>query len=40
MLNRVGEAAEVAEAIHYLATAGFVTGHILDIDGGFVTARS
>ena len=40
VLNRVGEAAEVAEAIHYLATAGFVTGHILDIDGGFVTARS
>lgn len=40
VLNRVGEAAEVAEAIHYLATAGFVTGHILDVDGGFVTARS
>lgn len=40
VLGRVGEASELAEAIHYLATATFVTGHVLDVDGGFVTART
>lgn len=39
VLNRVGEAEELAEAIFYLATAAFVTGHVLDVDGGFVTTR-
>lgn len=39
MLDRVAEADEVAEAIHYLLRAEFVTGHVLNVDGGFVTAR-
>ncbi len=39
LLNRVGEAREVAEGIYYLATAEFVTGEILDIDGGHVAGH-
>lgn len=38
--NRVGEVAEIAEAISYLAEAEFVTGHILPVDGGFVSGRA
>ena len=35
-LNRIGDAAEVAEAALYLASpaASFVTGQVLDVDGG------
>ncbi len=35
-LGRIGEAAEVAEAVQFLASggAGFVTGEILTLDGG------
>lgn len=40
LLNRVGEAGEIAEAVLYLAGAEFVTGHILAVDGGFVTGRA
>jgi NAD(P)-dependent dehydrogenase (short-subunit alcohol dehydrogenase family) len=40
LLNRVGEAREIAEAVLYLATAEFTTGHILNVDGGFVTGRA
>jgi NAD(P)-dependent dehydrogenase (short-subunit alcohol dehydrogenase family) len=40
LLNRVGEVSEIAEAVHYLATAGFVTGHVLRVDGGYVTGRA
>ncbi len=39
LLNRVGEVNETAEAVLYLATANFVTGHILRVDGGYVTGR-
>ena len=39
MLERVAEADELAEAIRYLVHAEFVTGHVLNVDGGFVTAR-
>ncbi|MBT2452824.1 SDR family oxidoreductase [Streptomyces sp. ISL-43] len=39
LLNRVGEAAEIADAVLYLASAGFVTGHALRVDGGHVTGR-
>ncbi len=38
--NRVGEVDEISDAVLYLATARFVTGHILRVDGGFVTGRS
>ncbi len=40
LLNRVGEAREIAEAVLYLTDADFVTGHILPVDGGFVTGRA
>ncbi len=33
-LGRMGEAADVAEAAAYLATAGYVTGEVLRVDGG------
>ncbi len=38
-LDRVGEVADTTDAILYLADAEFVTGHILRVDGGYVTAR-
>ncbi|MET7398248.1 SDR family oxidoreductase [Dactylosporangium sp. NPDC005572] len=39
LLQRIGEVAEVAEAVVYLASAEFVTGHALRVDGGHVTGR-
>ncbi len=39
LLNRVGEVSETTEAVMYLATANFTTGHILRVDGGYVTGR-
>ena len=33
-LGRIGTAAEVAEAIYFLATASFITGAVLSVDGG------
>lgn len=37
-LNRLGQAEEVAQAIYYLASpeASFVTGHIMNVNGGYV----
>jgi len=40
LLNRVGEVAETTEAVLYLVDSGFVTGHILNVDGGYVTGRA
>jgi len=34
LLNRVGEPEDIANAVLYLATANFVTGQILGVDGG------
>ncbi len=39
LLNRVGEVNEITDAVLYLATANFTTGHILRVDGGYVTGR-
>ncbi len=39
LLNRVGEVNETTEAVLYLANANFTTGHILRVDGGYVTGR-
>jgi NAD(P)-dependent dehydrogenase (short-subunit alcohol dehydrogenase family) len=39
VVGRVGEVQDVAEAVRYLAEATYVTGHVLNVDGGFVTAR-
>jgi NAD(P)-dependent dehydrogenase (short-subunit alcohol dehydrogenase family) len=33
-LGRIGEASEVASAITFLETAGFITGEIIHVDGG------
>jgi 3-oxoacyl-[acyl-carrier protein] reductase len=35
-LGRLGEPQDVAEAVLYLASeaAGFITGHVLTVDGG------
>ena len=40
LLNRVGEVGEITDAVLYLVTAKFTTGHILRVDGGYVTGRS
>jgi len=34
-LNRLGEAEEIASAILYLADAGYATGSMLSVDGGY-----
>lgn len=39
LLGRVGEPAETTEAALYLARAGFVTGLVLDVDGGYAHGR-
>lgn len=33
-LGRMGKVAEVAEAVAFLATAGYITGEVLRVDGG------
>ena len=40
LMNRVGEVQEITEAVIHLATAGFTTGVILPVDGGFVHGRA
>ncbi|MBI3686903.1 MAG: SDR family oxidoreductase [Actinobacteria bacterium] len=40
LLKRVGEVEETTAAVLYLADATFTTGHILRVDGGFVTGRA
>lgn len=40
LLNRVAEVRDTTEAVIYLAEAGFVTGHILNVDGGYVGGRA
>lgn len=39
LLNRIGEVNEITAAVLYLAEAGFTTGHILRVDGGYVSGR-
>jgi NAD(P)-dependent dehydrogenase (short-subunit alcohol dehydrogenase family) len=38
-VDRVGEASDISAAVRYLAESTFVTGHVLNVDGGFVTVR-
>ena len=40
LMNRVGEVEEITDAIIYLATAGFTTGAVLAVDGGYVPGRA
>ena len=38
-MQRVGEADEIASSVRFLAESGFITGHVMNVDGGFVTSR-
>jgi NAD(P)-dependent dehydrogenase (short-subunit alcohol dehydrogenase family) len=38
-LGRIGEVAEISEAVLYLARSGFVTGTVLTVDGGYAHGR-
>ncbi len=40
LLNRIGEANEMAEAAYYLATADFVTGETINIAGGHTVGHA
>ncbi|MEV0246222.1 SDR family oxidoreductase [Nocardia sp. NPDC050712] len=40
LLNRIGEVSETTSAVLYLADADFITGHILPVDGGFLSGRA
>ncbi|MBC7304627.1 MAG: SDR family oxidoreductase [Nocardia sp.] len=40
LLGRMADVTETAAAVLYLADAGFVTGHILPVDGGFISGRA
>ncbi|WP_410869665.1 SDR family NAD(P)-dependent oxidoreductase [Nocardia sp. A7] len=40
LLNRLGEVADTTAAVLYLTDAEFVTGHILPVDGGFISGRA
>jgi len=33
-LRKTGQPSDIADAVVYLATAEFVTGHVLVVDGG------
>jgi NAD(P)-dependent dehydrogenase (short-subunit alcohol dehydrogenase family) len=39
LVKRIGDVQDISGAVYYLAEAGYVTGHVLNVDGGFVTAR-
>jgi NAD(P)-dependent dehydrogenase (short-subunit alcohol dehydrogenase family) len=38
-LGRIGEVDEISEAVFYLASAEFVSGIVLDVDGGYAHGR-
>ena len=40
LLNRIGEAIEIAEAAYYLATSNFVTGETINVAGGHTAGHS
>jgi NAD(P)-dependent dehydrogenase (short-subunit alcohol dehydrogenase family) len=40
LVDRVGEVDEITEAVLYLTDAEFITGHILNVDGGLVVGRA
>ena len=40
LLNRIGEAHEIAEAAYYLATADFITGETLNVGGGHTVGHA
>lgn len=40
LLNRIGEAHEIAEAAYYLATSNFITGETLNVAGGHTVGHA
>lgn len=34
LLNRIGETTDIAEMTYYLATSNFITGEVINVDGG------
>jgi NAD(P)-dependent dehydrogenase (short-subunit alcohol dehydrogenase family) len=40
LLNRIGEANEIAEAAYYLATSNFVTGETINVAGGHTVGHT
>ena len=39
MLGRLGDVQDIGAAVRYLAESQFITGHVLNVDGGFVSGR-
>jgi NAD(P)-dependent dehydrogenase (short-subunit alcohol dehydrogenase family) len=39
LVKRVGDVGDISAAVRYLAESSFVTGHIVNVDGGYVTGR-
>jgi NAD(P)-dependent dehydrogenase (short-subunit alcohol dehydrogenase family) len=39
LVGRIGQVADISAAVRYLVESSYVTGHVLNVDGGFVTAR-
>ncbi len=39
LVGRIGQPADISAAVLYLAESTYVTGHVLNVDGGFVTVR-
>jgi NAD(P)-dependent dehydrogenase (short-subunit alcohol dehydrogenase family) len=39
LVKRVGDVKDISAAVRYLAESNFVTGHIVNVDGGYVTGR-
>ena len=35
-LGRLGRAEEIADTVLYLANAGYTTGQVIGVDGGFI----
>lgn len=40
LLNRIGEASEIAEAAYYLATSNFITGETINVAGGHTVGHT
>ena len=39
LLNKIGETSDIAEMTYYLATSNFITGEIINVDGGHVAGH-
>jgi len=39
LLNRIGETSDIAECVYSLATSNFITGAIINVDGGHVAGH-